>query len=89
MKLLDDRVLVEILEVEEKIGSILKPQADSELKKTKGKILYLGQKCKYIHEEVKQGDIVIFKKYAGTRMDYEDKKCVLLRESELDVICYE
>ena len=88
MKPLSDRIIVEILDETEMIGSIIKPTKENERQKTKGRILAIG-KMKYLTDEVKVGDIVLYKKYAGTRVELEGKKCVMLREAELDAILYE
>ena len=87
MKPLSDRLVVEILGENEMIGSIIKPE-ENERQKTKGRILAIG-KLNYLTDEVKIGDIVLYKKYTGTRVELDGKKCVLLRESELDAILYE
>jgi len=85
MKPLDDRIIVEILEDENKIGSIIVPNK-SENQKTKGKIIAIGCSIKYLQDEIKVGDTILYKKYAGTRISLDDKDCVMLREAELDAV---
>lgn len=85
MKPLDDRIIVEILEEENKVGSIIVPNK-RENQKTKGKILAIGCGIKYLQDEIKVGDTILYKKYAGTRISLDDKDCVMLREAELDAV---
>jgi co-chaperonin GroES (HSP10) len=39
-----------------------------------------------LQDEIKVGDVILYKKYAGTRIVLEDKDCVMLREAELDAV---
>jgi chaperonin GroES len=80
---LSDRIIVELIEFETMIGSVIMP-TKGENQKTKGIIKSIGVGCKYL--KVKEGDEIIYKKYAGTRMAFDDKDCVILREPELDAV---
>ena len=85
MKPLEDRVIIEILPDENKVGSIILPNKN-ENQKTKGKIIAIGSGLRYLQDEIKVGDVILYKKYAGTRIVLEDKDCVMLREAELDAV---
>ncbi len=85
---LDDRVVLKVLDAEEKTaGGILLPDTAKE-KPQRGKITAvgdgkLGKDGKRIKPDVKKGDVVLFGKYAGSdvKVDGEDYK--ILRESEI------
>lgn len=82
-----DRILVEVIEVENKTtgGIILSGQAQE--KPTQGKVLAAGKGKKvegvYIPMDVAEGDTVIFSKYAGTPVKFEDKEYLILKEDDV------
>ncbi len=88
VKPLDDRVLVKRLEAEERTagGIVLpdtakeKPQRGRIVAAGPGKLLDDGSRAK---PSVKEGDIVLFGKYAGTEVKIEGEEHVIMRESEL------
>ncbi|MEW5869228.1 MAG: co-chaperone GroES [Chloroflexota bacterium] len=88
LKPLGNRVLVEPVEQEEvTAGGIVLPETAKE-KPQKGKILSAGpgdrdEDGKRIPMDVKEGDTVLFAKYAGTEIKVEGKKLLILRESDL------
>ena len=88
LKPLADRVIVKQTEAEEKTASgIFLPDAAKE-KPTKGKIIAAGpgkidDNGKRLAMNVKEGDIVFYGKYAGTEVEVEGTKYVILRESDL------
>ena len=88
LKPLADRVIVKQTEAEEKTASgIFLPDAAKE-KPTKGKIIAAGpgridDKGKHQAMNVKAGDVVYYGKYAGTEVEVEGTKYVILRESDL------
>jgi chaperonin GroES len=88
LKPLADRVIVKQTEAEEKTASgIFLPDAAKE-KPTKGKIIAAGpgridDKGKHLAMNVKAGDVVYYGKYAGTEVEVEGTKYVILRESDL------
>ena len=88
IKPLGDKVLVEVLEAEEKTkGGIILPDTAKE-EKTEGKIVAVGvgkvlESGKVQAPEVKKGDRVIFGKYAGDELLIDGKKCKILKESEI------
>lgn len=88
IKPLGDKLLVEVLEAEEKTkGGIILPDTAKE-EKTEGKVLSVGpgkvlESGKIQPLEVKSGDKVIFGKYAGDELLIDGKKCKILKESEI------
>ena len=85
---LEDRVVLKVLDAEEKTaGGILLPDTAKE-KPQRGKITAvgdgkIGKDGKRLKLDVKKGDVVLFGKYAGSdvKVDGEDYK--ILRESEI------
>lgn len=88
IKPLGDRVVLEPIEKEEKTASgIVLPETAKE-KPQEGRIVAVGsgridEKGNRIALEVKEGDHVIFSKYAGTEVKYGDKEYLILRESDI------
>ncbi len=85
---LGDRVLVEVLEAEEKTKSgIVLPDSAQE-KPQEAKVVAVGKgkttdDGKLVAPEVKEGDIVLFGKYSGTELKIDDKNLLMLREEDL------
>ncbi|MCS6908767.1 MAG: co-chaperone GroES [Anaerolineales bacterium] len=85
---LGNRVVVEPIEQEEVTpGGIVLPETAKE-KPQKGKVLSVGpgerdDEGKRIPMDVKEGDMVLFAKYAGTEVKIDNKKLLILRESDL------
>jgi chaperonin GroES len=85
---LDDRVVVEPLEAEEKTaGGILlpdtakqKPQRGRVLAVGPGKLLDDGQRAKVA---VAKGDEVLYGRYAGTDIEVDRKEIKILRENDI------
>ena len=89
MKPLSDRIIVELKDDDTKVGSIIIKEK-KENQKTKGKIIAIGSGVsKEMKEEINIGDMILYKKYCGTRITLEDKECVMLREAELDAVLYD
>jgi chaperonin GroES len=88
LKPLEDRVVVEPLEQEEKTkGGIVLPDTAKE-KPQKGRIVAAGpgrydEEGKRIPMEVKSGDVVAYSRYAGTEIKIEGKEYLILRESDV------
>ena len=88
VKPLGDKILVEILEAEEKTkGGIILPDTAKE-EKTEGKVVSVGpgkvlESGKVQALEVKKGDKVIFGKYSGDDIQIDGKKHKVLKESEV------
>jgi len=85
---LDDRIVVQPLEAEEKTsGGILLPDSAKE-KPQRGKILAVGEgrttdAGARIALTVKVGDEVLYGKYAGTEIKYQGDELKILREGEV------
>jgi chaperonin GroES len=78
---LDERVLVEPLEVEEKVGSIIIPDTAKE-KPMMGKVIAVGTD-EEVQKLLKVGDRVIFGKYAGDEIKIEGKKHLIIQRSDI------
>ena len=83
---LGDRVLVEPVEEEQKVGGIIIPDSAKE-KPMQGKVIAVGKKLdkdgKEIAFDVKKGDTVLLPKYGGTEVKIGEKKLQLVREEDL------
>jgi len=85
---LADRVLVKPIEQKEvKKGGIIIPDTAKE-KPQEGKVVAVGkgrlnEKGERIAMEVKKGDRVLFGKYAGTEINIDDEKYLILRETDI------
>jgi chaperonin GroES len=85
---LDDRIVVEPMEAEEKTkGGIVLPDNAQE-KQQKGTVVAVGpgrvaDDGKRIPMTVKKGDKVIYAKYGGTEIELDDTTYMVLRESDL------
>ena len=88
LKPLQDRVIVKQTEAEEKTKSgIVLPDSAKE-KPTKGKVIAVGpgkldEKGKPMEIGVRVGDSVYYGKYAGTDVEVEGQKFVILRENDI------
>jgi chaperonin GroES len=88
LKPLQDRVIVKQTEAEEKTKSgIVLPDSAKE-KPTKGKVIAVGpgkldDKGKPMEVGVRVGDSVYYGKYAGTDVEVEGQKFVILRENDI------
>src|SRR6266566_5029588 len=88
MKPLDDRVVVEVLEADEKTaGGILLPDTAKQ-KPQRGRILAVGpgkllDSGTRVTMAVGKGDEVIFGRYAGSDVNIERKEYKILREGDI------
>ena len=83
IKPLADRVLIEPASAEEKtIGGIIIPDTAKE-KPLQGKVLAVGNGTKDEEMVVKEGDTVLYGKYAGTELEFEGKKYLVMRQSDI------
>lgn len=88
IKPLGDRVVVKVLEAEEKTASGIvlpdkakeKPQEGEIMAVGTGKVLDNGTR---IDLDVKVGDKVIFSKYAGTEVKVEGDEYLILRQDDI------
>ena len=82
LKPLADRVLVEPLAAEEKVGGIYIPDTAKE-KPQKGKIVAVGPGDNENKMTLKVGDHVLYGKYSGTEINYENKDYLIMKESDV------
>ncbi|ELR69344.1 Heat shock protein 60 family co-chaperone GroES [Fulvivirga imtechensis AK7] len=86
IKPLADRVLVEAAAAEEKTASgIIIPDTAKE-KPQKGKVIAVGNGKKDEPLTVKEGDEVLYGKYAGTEITVDGKEYLIMRESDIFAI---
>jgi chaperonin GroES len=83
IKPLGDRVLVEPQEAEEKTATgIIIPDTAKE-KPQRGKVVAVGKGTKEETMELKNGDMVLYGKYAGTELNFEGKDYLIMRQSDI------
>jgi len=90
IKPLGDRVLVEPIQQEETTSfGIVLPDSAKE-KPQEGKVIAVGSGAvkdgARVALEVKEGDRVLFSKYAGTEIKYEGKEYLIMKESDIHAI---
>lgn len=78
---LDERVLVEPVEKEEKIGSIIIPDTAKE-KPSMGRVVAVGTD-EELQKVIKVGDTVMFGKYAGEEIKIDGKKHLIITRSDI------
>lgn len=80
---LADRVLIKPAPAEEKtIGGIIIPDTAKE-KPLQGEVLAAGKGTKDEEMVLKAGDQVLYGKYAGTEVDFEGEKYLIMRQSDV------
>ena len=83
VKPLADRVLVKPAPIEEKTaGGIIIPDTAKE-KPLKGEVVAVGQGTKDEEMVVKEGDKVLYGKYAGTEIEIDDEEYLIMRQSDI------
>jgi len=83
IKPLADRVLVKPAAAEEKtIGGIIIPDSAKE-KPLRGEIIATGKGTKDEEMVLKAGDQVLYGKYAGTELEWEGEKYLIMRQSDV------
>lgn len=83
IKPLADRVLVLPAPAEEKtIGGIIIPDSAKE-KPLKGEVIAIGNGTKDEEMVVKSGDTVLYGKYAGTEIELDGEKYLIMRQSDI------
>ena len=79
---LADRVLVLPAPAEEKVGGIIIPDTAKE-KPQRGKVIAVGEGTKDDKMVLKEGDEVLYGKYAGTELENEGEKYLIMRQSDV------
>nr|WP_221293882.1 co-chaperone GroES [Melissococcus plutonius] len=87
LKPLGDRVIIKVAEEEKTVGGIVlastakeKPQTGKVIAVGQGRLLDNGTK---VPAEVKEGDTVMFEKYAGTEAKYENEEYLIISEKDI------
>ena len=80
---LADRVVIKPAPAEEKtIGGIIIPDTAKE-KPLQGQVLAVGQGTKDEEMVLKPGDNVLYGKYAGTEVELDGEKFLIMRQSDV------
>ena len=79
---LADRVLIIPAVAEEKIGGIIIPDTAKE-KPLQGTIVAAGKGTKDEEMILKEGDTVLYGKYAGTELEFEGEKYLMMRQNDV------
>ncbi|GAB1251140.1 co-chaperone GroES [Porphyromonas miyakawae] len=83
IKPLADRVLIRPDKAEEKsAGGIIIPDSAKE-KPLKGKVIAAGKGTKDEAMELKEGDTVLYGKYAGTEVEIDGEHLMIMRQSDV------
>ena len=83
IKPLAHRVLIEPKEAETKTASGIYIPDTAKEKPQQGKVIAVGPGKKDEPMEVKVGDVVLYGKYAGTEVTVEDKKYLIVKQSDI------
>ena len=80
---LADRVLVKPAAAEEKtVGGIIIPDSAKE-KPLRGTVLAVGNGTKDEAMVLKEGDTILYGKYAGTELEFDGEKLLIMRQSDV------
>ncbi|MBP5257595.1 MAG: co-chaperone GroES [Prevotella sp.] len=79
---LADRVLILPAPAEEKVGGIIIPDTAKE-KPLRGEVKAVGNGTKDEEMILKEGDTVLYGKYAGTEIELEGVKYLIMRQSDV------
>jgi chaperonin GroES len=83
VKPLADRVLIQPIPAEEvTVSGIIIPDSAKE-KPLKGTVLAVGPGTKDEAMELKAGDVVLYGKYAGTEVEVDKEKVLIMRQSDV------
>ena len=83
IKPLADRVLIEPKEAETKTAAGLYIPDTAKEKPQEGKVLAVGPGKKDEPMELKEGDKVVFSKYAGTEIKYAGEEYTIMSQSDI------
>lgn len=87
IKPLADRVLIQPTAAEEvTVSGIIIPDSAKE-KPLKGTVLAAGKGTKDEEMVVKEGDMVLYGKYAGTEVEIDGEKYLIMRQNDILAIC--
>lgn len=87
LKPLGDRVVLKLLKAEEKTKSGILLPSQAKEKPQEAQVIAVGPggivDGKEIKMEVKEGDLVIYSKYSGTEVKYDDQEYVVVRQNDI------
>ncbi len=83
LKPLQDRVVVEPKEAEEKLASGIYIPDTAKEKPQRGKVIAVGNGKKDEPMEIKVGDEVLYGKYSGTEISVDGKDYLIMRQSDV------
>ena len=83
LKPLGDRVLVEVTQAEEQTVSGFVLASAAKEKPQKGEVVAVGQGTKDEEMILKVGDTVLYGKYAGTELEMDSTKYLIMRQSDV------
>ncbi|MCQ2149780.1 MAG: co-chaperone GroES [Bacteroidales bacterium] len=83
IKPLADRVVIEPKEAETQTASGIYIPDKAQEKPQQGRIVAAGPGKKDEPMEVKKGDVVLYGKYAGTEVTVDDKKYLIVKQSDI------
>jgi len=83
IKPLADRVLIQPAEAEKTTASGIVIPDSSEKKPVRGKVIAVGEGTKDEKMVLKEGDHVLYGKYAGTEVEDGDTKYLIMRQSDV------
>ena len=87
IKPLADRVLISPVAAEEvTVSGIIIPDSAKE-KPLKGTVKAVGDGTKDEKMVLKEGDTVLYGKYAGTEIEVEGEKYLIMRQSDVLAVC--
>lgn len=89
LKPLADRVVIEPMAAETKTASGIYIPDTAQEKPQKGKIVAVGSGTKDEEMKIKVGDIVLYGKYAGTEININNEKFLIMRQSDILAIIEE
>lgn len=83
-----DRVIVKVKEEEEKTVGGIVLASNAKQKPTEGEVVAVGEGSyaengSKIPMTVKNGDVVLYDKYSGTDVKYDDEKYLVLHEKDI------
>ncbi len=82
IKPMDDRVLVEIFEEEEKTASGLIIPDTAKEKPRMGKVVAVGTD-EDLQEYIKEGDKILFAKYGGEEIEFDGKEYKVVQRADI------
>jgi len=89
IKPLADRVLIQPIPAEERtLAGIIIPDSAKE-KPLRGRVLAAGEGTKDEQMVLKEGDSVLYGKYAGTEIELDGEKYLIMRQSDVLAIINE